>query len=271
VEIRIFCPRWGAEHLGYREFCRQVKDAGYDGVESDLPTGDQTQTDAFLEAMADNGLAFIGDHHQSSARNLEEHRKQLREHLEWLVAAKPLFINSQTGRDWFTLDDNLSLIGTAHQLSEQTGMTILHETHRGKFSFCAASTKAAMDRDPRLRLSADFSHWCVVSESLLEDQDQALEAAIRRTHHIHARVGFPEGPQVTDPRSPQAKAALDAHLSWWDRCIEARKADGLQTFTITPEFGPAPYMAVLPWTGMPVADQWEINRHMMNMLRERYT
>jgi len=253
-----------------RDFCRRVKAAGYDGVEAGLPTGDRPQTDAFLEALDSQGLCFIGDHHQSAASDLEQHRQDMLEHLSWLADAQPLFINSQTGRDWFPLEDNLSLINSAQELGKERGIRILHETHRGKFSFCAASTKAVLERAPHILLSADFSHWCVVSESLLEDQGTALESAIQRTRHIHARVGFQEGPQVPDPRSPQAQEALAAHLGWWDRILKARRAAGDGSFTLTPEFGPPPYMPVLPWTGMSVADQWEINAHMAHTLRERW-
>ncbi|GAB1483119.1 hypothetical protein MASR2M78_19350 [Treponema sp.] len=47
------------------------------------------------------------------------------------------------------------------------------------------------------------SRWCTVAESYLEDQKEAVDAALSRTDHIHARVGFPEGPQVGDPAAPE--------------------------------------------------------------------
>lgn len=37
--------------------------------------------------------------------------------------------------------------------------------------------------------------------------------------------------------------------------------------TITPEFGPAPYMPLLPFTQQPLGNQWEINRKMMERLQ----
>jgi len=40
--------------------------------------------------------------------------------------------------------------------------------------------------------------------------------------------------------------------------------------TITPEFGPPPYFPILPWTKAPVGSQWDINLHMMQLLRRRY-
>lgn len=270
MTIQFFCPRWGSEQLAFDSFCARAKAAGYDGVEMGLPTGERDKTDQILETLATHGLYLIGQHHQTSTANREEHSKELEAHLRWLAGAKPLFINSQTGRDWFPFEDNLALIGAAQAVADGTGVTILHETHRGKFSFCAAATKPFLDRLGDLRLSADFSHWCNVSESLLEDQEAAVSAAIDRTDHIHARIGHAEGPQVNDPRAPEWQSAFDAHLAWWDRIIQKHQERGTSTFTITTEFGPYPYMPTLPWTGMPVASQWDINCFMMDFLGKRY-
>jgi sugar phosphate isomerase/epimerase len=271
MKLQFFCPRWGSEQLTFGDFCAKAKAAGYDGVEMSLPTGDQDKTDRILETLAHHGLSFIGQHHQTRTSDMDAHRKELQAHLRWLASAKPLFINSQTGRDWFPFEGNLALLGTAKAVAVETGVTILHETHRGKFSFCAAATKPFLDSLADLRLSADFSHWCNVSESLLDDQEAAVSAAIERTDHIHARVGHAEGPQVNDPRAPEWKAALDAHLAWWDRVIQNHRKRGTKTFTITTEFGPFPYMPTLPWTGMPLASQWDINCYMMEFLGKRYT
>jgi hypothetical protein len=40
--------------------------------------------------------------------------------------------------------------------------------------------------------------------------------------------------------------------------------------TLTPEFGPAPYTAALPYSGELVSDAWELNVAMAALLRERY-
>ncbi|MEO8819890.1 MAG: sugar phosphate isomerase/epimerase, partial [Ginsengibacter sp.] len=67
----------------------------------------------------------------------------------------------------------------------------------------------------------------------------------------------------------QWQQALQAHLSWWDKVAERKKLED-DTLTITPEFGPFPYMVTLPETGEPIANQWEVNLFMMNLLKERY-
>ena len=109
-----------------------------------------------------------------------------------------------------------------------------------------------------------------MSESLLNNQLETVKIAIERTDHIHARIGHPEGPQVNDPRAPEWKEALDAHLAWWDKIVELKKASG-DMLTVLTEFGPADYMPTEPYTRKPLADQWAINVHMKDLLRKRYS
>ena len=123
---------------------------------------------------------------------------------------------------------------------------------------------------PKMKITADFSHWVNVSESLLEHQQETMERVIRNVFHIHSRVGYPEGPQVNHPGAPENVQFLERHLEWWDAIVEERKNHGDLEFTITSEFGPVPYMPTLPFTGQPVSSQREINKHMMNLLRMRY-
>ena len=126
-----------------------------------------------------------------------------------------------------------------------------------------------LQKIPGLRITFDVSHWCNVSESLLADQQETVNLAIQRTDHIHARIGHPEGPQVNDPRAPEWEPAVKAHFSWWDAIVAIKKQQG-ELLTVLTEFGPPDYMPTLPYTRQPLADQWAINVHMMNLLRKRY-
>ena len=91
-----------------------------------------------------------------------------------------------------------------------------------------------------------------------------------RVHHIHARIGHPEGPQVNDPRAPEWEKIVNTHLGWWDKVAERKKKNG-ERLTILTEFGPPDYMPTLPYTRQALADQWAINVHMMQLLRKRYS
>ena len=267
MRIKFYAPEWG-NALPFTDFCQNVKAAGYDGVEMALPLEAQA-CQAILTTLQTSGLELIGQYWQSTEADFDLHLLNYEKYLRNLVAARPVFINCQTGKDFFTVDQNKRLFTLAAHIAEETGVSILHETHRGKALFAAHICKNYLTELPDLRITLDISHWCNVHESLLDDQAEAVALAISHADHIHSRVGHPEGPQVNDPRAPEWESTLHAHLTWWDKIVDRHRAAGTQ-LTITTEFGPFPYMPALPYTQMPIASQWEINVFMMNLLKERY-
>ena len=223
-----------------------------------------------LAEIRNADLSFIGQHWETVATNFDEHKKEYLNRLQNLASGNPILINSQTGKDFFSFEQNMELINAASIFSRENKILVLHETHRGKFSFALHITRSFLESNPGLRISADFSHWCNVAESLLDNQAEALDIAISRTDHIHARVGFQEGPQIPDPRAEEWKEVLDKHIYWWDRIINRAMNEKREYFTITPEFGPYPYMTILPNTSEPISSQWDINVYMMKLLKKRY-
>jgi hypothetical protein len=63
---------------------------------------------------------------------------------------------------------------------------------------------------------------------------------------------------------------LEKHISWWDRIVKRAFDEGKEFFTITPEFGPVPYMPTQLFSNIPLSSQWDINVYMMEVLRTRY-
>ena len=271
MHIRFFCPRWGSENLEWDNFFRKVKDAGYDGVEMGFPpTLTAEERAVILKGLQQYKLLFIGQHWQTVEADFDHHMQIYEENLRSLASGKPLFINSQTGKDYFSMDQNLTLIKRAQEISEETAVPVVHETHRGKWSFAAHIARAYLQQNPEIRITLDVSHWCAVAETYLEDQPEAITLAIQHTDHIHARVGHTEGPQVPDPRDPLWAEAMQFHLECWDRVVAMKRKEGIVEFTITSEFGAAPYTTLLPESHLPIIDQWEINVYMMNLLKDRY-
>jgi len=179
-------------------------------------------------------------------------------------------MNCHTGRDYFSFGQNLELIDIAAEFTARTGLVVAHETHRGRVGFHPAEMQGYFNARPELVITADLSHWVCTTESFLENFQGTVEQAIARTRHIHARVGFEEGPQIPDPRAPEWKPALDHFFGWWDRMVEGRREAGQRVLTITTEFGPPPYLPTIPFKNVPVADQFEINSFMKDLLRDRY-
>jgi hypothetical protein len=189
--------------------------------------------------------------------------------LEYLVTLRPDFINSHTGKDYFSFDDNCRVIDAVENIAHRSGIPILHETHRGRFTFHASSLLPYLEKFPKLQFTGDFSHWCTVSESMLEDQQATIAKIIPHVLHIHARVGHEQSPQVNDPFAPEWNQHVFAFFEWWRKIIDANVAQGRASITITPEFGPVPYMPTLPYSNKPLSDQWAVNSNIKSVLNRR--
>ncbi len=116
----------------------------------------------------------------------------------------------------------------------------------------------------------DFSHWCVVCERLIDTELEILHTIAPNVRHIHARVGYDQGPQVPHPGAPEYADALAAHQRWWALIWRAQRASGQTVTTMTPEFGPDGYLHCLPFTQAPVADLWALNRWIGNVERAHF-
>lgn len=269
MTVHFFCPRWGQEHMPWPAFLQRVKSAGYQGVEASLPT-ENHERDTFLNELAKQRLPFIGQHWETVCSDFDQHYTEFENRLQALASARPLFINSQTGKDYYSVEQNEKLIALADSIAAQTNVPIIHETHRGKFSFAAHIARSYFERFPNLRIALDISHWFNTAETFLHDQPEAIALAISRTDHVHCRVGYTQGPQISDPRAPEWQEVVQHHLDIWDRVVALHQQNGRSICTFTPEFGAPPYLFLQPYTRQPVVNQWEVNEYMMALLRKRY-
>ncbi|MFD2613606.1 sugar phosphate isomerase/epimerase family protein [Paenibacillus gansuensis] len=259
--IQFIKATWGMDGLPLSEAFARIAQAGYTGVESGLP--EKAQESEFKELLAKHNLDFV-----AMVFTNGDHIASFEEQVSRAVEFKPLLINAHSSKDSAPYAEQIAFYEQAVKLEQQVGITVGHETHRGRAMFTPWATAQLLRDVPGLSLTADFSHWVCVCESLLHDQAEALELAISRTVHIHSRVGYAEGPQVPHPAAPEYQAELAAHEGWWKRIVEARSAQGLKT-TITPEFGPPGYMHTLPFSNVPVADLWDVCLWMKKNLEEK--
>lgn len=266
MKIKFFCSQWGLEGLGMERMLQKISDAGFDGVEMGVPfqAREQQTLDRLLHKYR---LSLIAHQYQANG-SFEVYYKSLRFALKVSTGFGPLFVNSHTGRDYWSMEQNARLIDLASEIESLSGVEIFHETHRKHFLYSPVSSGKYFSHFPGLRITADLSHWTCVSESLLQDQPEIIARAIERTEHIHARIGFEEGPQVSDPRAPEWGLYLDTFLGWWQKIAARFKAEGRDMLTITPEAGPFPYAPAMPFTREPLSDFFEINCWMKDFLKE---
>lgn len=268
-KLKLLATNWGFNGT-LDEYCAKVKKEGYDGIEIWWPLEKKDQDELF--SLLKKHQLEVGFLCAGSDSNYKKHFDQF---VQMIDAAanesiqRPLYINCHSGRDYFTYEEGKTFINHTTALAKSTGIKICHETHRSRLLYAAPVARHYMETIPELRITFDVSHWCNVHESLLEDQPETMNLALERVDHIHARVGHAEGPQVNDPRAPEWDHAVKAHFAWWDKVVELKKQKG-ETLTVLTEFGPPDYMPTLPYTRQPLADQWAVNVHMMQLIKTRY-
>lgn len=267
MQIKYFKSTWGMTESSIDDKLKRISEAGYDGVEAGAPD-ERREREEMAALLSKYHLLFIGQQ-WTSGRSLEEHKSSFERQFNNNMELNPVQINSHTGKDYYTKTQNVELIKYCNMLAADRGIKLTHETHRGRFSFCASSTAEVIGEMPELRLTADFSHWCCVSESMLEDQSDLLERIYPHCDHLHARIGHEEGPQVSDPKAPEWKYAEAKHLEWWTRIVQGHEEKRDAMFPITVEFGPPNYMVTIPFSKMPVTDLWEANLYMREMLKTK--
>lgn len=266
-QLEFYQTNWG-NNLSWDAFCERAKTSGYDGIEIWMPQGVESQN-GLRAALQKHQLKIIFLNGTNRSLPFKEGLKRFIDGLEKIMVWKPIAVNCHTGSDFFTQNQNQAIIEAANGISKKHGIPVYHETHRGRFSYTLPATKKYLANIPELTLTLDISHWMVVHESLLQDQDELLKEVLDKSRHIHARVGYAEGPQVNDPAAPEWKMAVDRHLDIWEKVIKKQWTSDKKPFTITTEFGPADYMQTLPYTRVPVADQWKVNVYIMNAIKQR--
>lgn len=269
MNLILYCPIWGMTDQNLESVLIKIKSAAYDGAEIAI---DPEKQDIFaIKRLFDkHKLRMIVQHPFSEGTSPAEYKKDFIAKLEALTILRPDKINCHTGKDYFSVIDNSNIIEAAITISVKTGVEIVHEIHRGRFSFSTLLINQYISRFPELKLTADFSHWCVVSSSLLEDQEKIIAKVVPHTRLVHARVGHNQAPQVTHPGAPENKYALERHLSWWKKIFDWHLDQKIPEFCVTCEFGPVPYLPTLPFTNMPVASQWEMNLFMKKLMIRKF-
>jgi sugar phosphate isomerase/epimerase len=250
MKLSIYKSLWGMSGTLGEQFL-MIATAGFDGVESAIiEISDRPEFKALLREYNLDYIPLIyteGDH-----------LVNFRELVERAAEFEPKKIIAHAGRDLWTYEEQVTFLKEAIKIEKEFGIPIAHETHRRRPLFTPMNALQLMSDLPHLKINADLSHWCCVTESMLEDHSKAIELTAKRAIHIHTRVGYENGPQVPNPRAPEWAAHLAKFESWWKMIIDEHKNSGEEELTITPEYGPPSYMQTIPFENKPVADLWDV-------------
>ncbi len=275
MQQKMFKTLWGFDG----DYLKAVEEAvadGYDGIEGPVPQNAQLRRE-FAAALQQAGLSYIqeictgGDYVPDRRASVETHLQALEEGMTLGAELNPLLVTSMAGCDAWPEAQSIDFFRRGITIAEQLGQTLCYETHRSRTLFNPWVTRRIVEAMPEIKLTADFSHWCVVCERLIDTELDVIEAIAPNVHHIHARVGYEQGPQVPHPAAPEYAEALKAHQRWWETLWASQQQRGYTLTTMTPEFGPDGYLHRLPFTDMPVGDLREINNWMMATERDHFT
>ncbi|WNR46202.1 sugar phosphate isomerase/epimerase family protein [Paenibacillus roseipurpureus] len=264
LKLQLFHALWGMTGTLSEKLYR-AKDHGYAGIEAPLPS--QEERSEFIELIDQLQLSFIPQIFTAAGR----HEESFQEQVEQAKTYRPLFINAHSGKDYMSEEEQARFFEFALRVEKEAGIQVAHETHRGRILFTPKATARNLLLFPELKVTADFSHFTCVCESLLQDQQEELTLIKSRALHVHGRVGFEEGPQVPHPAAPEFARYLEQFEQWWDDILNNPLIASQPNATFTPEFGPPGYMPTIPFTQQPIADLFQVNHWIGERIRTKYT
>ena len=265
MEPKAYCHLWAYPITSPATF-RTIRESGYAGIESGL--GFISDPDSFRSGLKQFGLEFIGQVHTggfTKGHSVAEHLSSLEAGVRKLLPLEPVLINIHSGEDTWPLDAMHQYFRGAEQLEKTFSVPFAHETHRGRCLFHPAVARILIDEHPEIKVIADLSHWVCVCERLLGDQAETLARLAERPCTFTAEWVTRKDRKCPIRAGNTWLRNARRSKSWWRMIFHAMGRRGLSFFSFCPEYGPAPYMPLLPFTGMPVADlegicQWQVER-----------
>jgi len=239
--INFFKTLWGVEApletLDLNQFA---------GVEACLIYLPQESRDYLKTASVSGSLKLILLL-QTSGDGVDEHLKSLDNQITEALTYQPEKINIHGGLDRWTMEESKRYFSGFLELEKKYsafGVPLLHETHRGRILYAPWIALKILQEFPNLLLTADLSHWVVVSERHLTQEFQdVLDIVKRNTRHIHARPASPQSIQLQGAQLQDTKYYEDIEMfkNYWTQIIQTQSDMGYGPPSIDPEFGPWPY------------------------------
>ncbi|MCX6883816.1 MAG: hypothetical protein NTX27_02110 [Verrucomicrobia bacterium] len=128
MKFLFFRSTWGMETPSLGDALIRIKQGGFDGVELGVPDTEA----ACLEAKRrcdDLGLLVVVQQ-WTAGRDNREHSASFEAQYRRALLLNPVRVNSHTGKDHYSLEQNLEVFDRATALEHQEGVPVVHETHR---------------------------------------------------------------------------------------------------------------------------------------------
>ncbi|SLN76799.1 Xylose isomerase-like TIM barrel [Marinovum algicola] len=239
--------------------------AGFDGICTHFHT--RSEIEPWIGLARDRGFVIEG---QAFPRGVED----LRPALELAAEHGIHHLTIQPDVRPYDVATSLPILAGWQELSQEYGVPVLVETHRGRMTNDLWSTREMIDRLGDLPLLADLSHYVCGQEMTMpiSPVNQAMIARIlRHAHGFHGRVASAEQIQIEigfDCHRPW----VDQFMTWWAMGFSdwlGRGAPG-GSLTFTIELGPKPY-AISGADGNDLTDRWQDAQSLHKMVRDLWS
>ncbi|KAJ6139787.1 hypothetical protein N7471_006273 [Penicillium samsonianum] len=261
MKIDRFRSAWGIapgpNMDNWAQWFPELKAQGYSGVEVDIhPLEPSRDFPRLRELCNQTGLELGLMIHSSwfqylgprpAGTKADHHLQNYRSLLKSVQQLKPSTMNFQSGEDLWDVEESIKFYKGTIQIDSELGISgrVYHETHRNRSLFTPYATRRILEAVPNLRITADFSHWMVGCERVLDlsERDKVMmDAIIPHVYHIHARIGTTQASQCPEPTNPVFKEEKECFERIWKDVIRSRVKDGATTrIVFVPEYGPFPY------------------------------
>jgi hypothetical protein len=290
-ELRLIKTLWGIEEPISAELFQSIKAEGYYGGEV-IRLAYLFDKELLIKSLNAAGLAVVCQIHTAGgylneeeyvycgAYDVETHQqdfaKQVVECRDLIHQVKMGgFINVHAGVDAWSNDEVIQFLRFCFKNITENGLgdiEVVFETHRQRIFGNPFQTREILplistcDEQHMFKLNADLSHWYCACERVFNADDardaawwpQLLELVAERCNYIHARFGWAQGPQMADPSAPECQKEVKLQTNVWKLLMQTqinkqKDASSLKGIYVSPEYGPAPYLATMPHTQQPVA------------------
>ena len=172
--VQLFQSLWGWDDSLEAALDRAASQ-GFDGLECNIDHAcmEPLPPDEVRQLFIARGNPLIleittgGGYTPDLADGPQQHLDQLVRALDRARRMDPLKINLITGSDSWPEPEQHRFLEAVLDLTEAEPCPVMVETHRSRSLFNPWQMPLWLEHHPRLRLTADLSHWCCVAERLM--------------------------------------------------------------------------------------------------------
>eukprot|EP00628_Pelagophyceae_sp_CCMP2097_P017871 CAMPEP_0206845714 /NCGR_PEP_ID=MMETSP0975-20121206/24627_1 /ASSEMBLY_ACC=CAM_ASM_000399 /TAXON_ID=483370 /ORGANISM="non described non described, Strain CCMP2097" /LENGTH=356 /DNA_ID=CAMNT_0054388299 /DNA_START=46 /DNA_END=1113 /DNA_ORIENTATION=+ len=128
----------------------------------------ETRSKLFRSALESSGLEYVAQVHTCgypiASAAVEEHTSSLKALVAIAQDLGASLANVHGGVDSWGNEERSKFFDAADDVENDSGLPLAHETHRMRALSTPWATRDALAAFPKLKLTADLSHWVIVAE-----------------------------------------------------------------------------------------------------------